>query len=126
MATQYELVDNPNELNVCYIAGGMTQVGPPTWNYSSFERMAKRLRKAGWQVISPHELHGPDEGTGHDWFMRRDVAELVKCGRIVMLRDWEQSKGARMEFDLAVGLGMDVWYEIGIDHMSDEDLESFA
>ncbi len=122
----YELVDNPNDLKITYICGPMSLVGPPTWNYPRFANMAQILRRAGWKVISPHELHSPDESDEHDWFMRRDIIELVKCGRVVMLRGWEKSKGARMEFDLAVGLGMEVLYEQDIDDMSTFELRTRA
>lgn len=126
MPTQYQLTDNPNQLGIAYVAGCMSAVGPPTWNYPRFAAMATRLRAAGWDVISPHELHSPDESDDHDWFMRRDVAELIKCGRIVMLGGWEISRGANIEYNLAKGLGMEVWYEDEINAMSYSELAAHA
>jgi hypothetical protein len=30
--------DNPSESGIIYIAGPMSSVGPPTWNYPAFSR----------------------------------------------------------------------------------------
>jgi hypothetical protein len=110
MATLYKLVDNPNDRKITYIAGPMTLVGPPTWNYPAFAAMAKRLRDLGWEVISPHELHAANETIPWDWYLRRDLRELVKCGRVVFLPDWEKSSGAQLEHYVAESLGMELIY----------------
>lgn len=45
-----------------------------------------------------------------DWYLRRDLRELVKCGRIVTLPDWEKSRGAQLEHHVAQALGMEMVY----------------
>ncbi|AAD17617.1 nucleoside deoxyribosyltransferase [Mycobacterium phage TM4] len=45
--------------DVVYIAGPMT--GYPRWNEAAFTGMAAYLRSLGHTVISPNELHEPDE-----------------------------------------------------------------
>lgn len=119
-----ELADNPNDLGVAYIAGPMSNC--PEYNYPAFEAMAKRLRGAGWQIVSPHELHPADPSKPHDWYMRRDLQALVHCGRIVMLDGWERSKGARIEHFNAVELGMKIFYQFQIDSWTDYDLVALA
>lgn len=104
----YRLTDDPNKRGITYIAGPMTLVGPPSWNYPAFEAMAKRLRDAGHEVISPHELHEPSEDVPWDWYLRRDLRELVKCGRVVLLPDFHLSRGARLERHVAESLGMEI------------------
>jgi len=104
----FRLTDNPNERKITYIAGPMSFIGPPTWNYPAFEDMAARLRAAGYEVISPHELHPPGLDVPWDWYLRRDLRELVKCGRIVLLENSHQSPGARLERFVGEKLGMEI------------------
>lgn len=91
-----------------YIAGPMT--GLADFNRPAFRMMADRLRRKGYRVVNPAELPGETLNNPWDWYMRRDLAELVKCDGIVLLPGWEQSKGARLEHHVAVTLGMTVTY----------------
>ena len=106
---KYRLTDDPNSRGITYIAGPMSLVGPPSWNYPAFEDMAARLRDAGYEVIAPNELHEPDENLPWDWYLRRDLRELVKCGRVVLLEDAHLSSGARLERHVAEALGMEIF-----------------
>ncbi len=38
--------------------------------------------------------------------MRADIALLVQCDMIYMLRGWELSKGAKLEHDVATSCGI--------------------
>lgn len=91
-----------------YIAGPMT--GHDEFNYPAFADAAARLRAAGFDVVSPHEVN-PLDGTERtwDWYMRRDIAELVTCDAVAVLPGWETSKGATLETHIAEALGMNVW-----------------
>jgi hypothetical protein len=42
--------------------------------------------------------------------MREDIRELTKCQMIYMLKGWENSRGARIEFRLAQELDMTTLY----------------
>ncbi len=44
-------------------------------------------------------------------YMRQDLKMLLKCRSILMLRGWEGSKGATLEYQVADTLGMEVLYE---------------
>ena len=51
-----------------------------------------------------------------DWreHMRADIANLVCCGYIYMLKGWELSKGAKLELDVASSCGIKVLFEIAL------------
>lgn len=108
---------------VLYIAGPMR--GVAWFNYPMFDRVAKELRDAGNEVISP-----ADEDRKHDGFdpyanpshanpdactfpktmdfgktVRRCLDAVLRCDEIVLLPGWENSNGAVAELTLAMWLG---------------------
>lgn len=95
-----------------YIAGPMSHY--PDHNYPAFNDMAARLRAAGLTVINPAEIH-PDTTHPWDWYLRRDLAEIVKCSRVVFLDGWTGSRGARLEHKVASGLGLELVYPGDVD-----------
>jgi hypothetical protein len=117
---------------VLYIAGPMR--GIAWFNYPMFDRVAKELREAGNEVISP-----ADEDRLHDGFnpyanpahahpdactfpktmdfsntVRRCLEAVLRCDEIVLLPGWENSNGAVAELTLAMWLGKRV-REVRID-----------
>lgn len=44
-------------------------------------------------------------------YMKADLEILLKCHTIVMLKGWENSKGARLEYEIAEATGMEIVYE---------------
>lgn len=91
-----------------YIAGPMA--GRLNYNYPAFHAAAERLRGEGYEVINPAELNGMDEG--REVCMRRDIGELITCDAIYLLEDWQFSRGANLEREIAEQCGMEVLYEI--------------
>lgn len=96
------------EAEITYIAGPMT--GYHDWNIPAFAGVAARMRAAGFTTVNPHELHDANLGKPWDWYLRRDLAELVKCQRIVLLPGWADSRGATVEHHVAKALGLEVIY----------------
>lgn len=84
-----------------YISGPMT--GLPDFNYPAFHRMAAKFRAAGFEVENPAENPGFDDWAG---YMRHALTQLLTCDAILMLDGWENSRGAKIERDLALTLGM--------------------
>lgn len=106
-----------------YVSGPMT--GRPDLNRQLFARVADRWRSRGLDVINPHEIDFPAvwatlrpgsafRGRWRD-FMLVDLAVLLTCRAIVMLPGWEQSPGARLEYDTAQALGLVIF--------ADDDIE---
>ena len=88
--------------------------GYPEYNYPAFHAKAAELRAQGREVISPAELHPADPAVAWDWYLRRDLAELVKCTHLVLLTGWHNSRGAKLEEHVAGALGMHITYPTGM------------
>ena len=97
-----------------YCSGPMT--GYKKANNPAFDRAAKRLRKKGFKVLSPPEedlkkfKKIPENPTPEFWqkVLRRDLKDMLRCDSIHLLKGWEKSKGATLEYMLAKELGMKV------------------
>jgi hypothetical protein len=81
--------------------------GLPEFNYPAFNAAAAQLRAAGFHVENPAENPVP-ECKSWQGYMRLAVIQLATCDRIVTLPGWQDSRGARVEVDLGIALGMDV------------------
>lgn len=90
-----------------YISGPISNI--PEGNKPSFLAAAEALEARHENVITinPHDnglpSHAPWEA-----HMRADIRMLLECKSVAMLPGWHNSKGARLERDIAIGLGMDV------------------
>ena len=94
-----------------YIAGPMT--GLPQSNYPAFHAAAAMLRTEGHHVENPAENPEPACGTWQG-YMRMALKQLADCDAIHLLPGWERSRGARIEFDLAKGLGLEIQGAAGL------------
>lgn len=89
---------------IYYIAGPMTNY--EQYNYPLFEQAAEYVRdQTGAFVVSPHELDHGDYGVlgSIPWeeYVRTDLENLLGCTAIVLLPKWEDSRGARLEEQVA-------------------------
>ena len=94
-------------MTAIYLSGPMT--GIPEFNFPAFTAACEALRAAGHEVVSPHEL---ESSTGHPWdyYLRHDlIAMLTHCNSIALLPGWYDSKGAKLEFHVALTLGFTVY-----------------
>lgn len=88
-----------------YISGPMS--GLPDFNRPAFNAEAARLRALGYDVVNPAELN-PDPSATWVHCMRVDIRELTTCAAISLLPGWEQSRGAKLEWQIAEALGLKV------------------
>lgn len=71
--------------------------------------------------ITPHEHEGDCPGNTSSagesnehmsgCYMRNDIIEMLKCDGILLLKGWEHTAGARVEFTVAQACGLDIFYE---------------
>jgi hypothetical protein len=75
-------------------------VGLPNFYRSQFHAVADVLRSRGFDVFNQAEQPVP----GDDWvlYMRQDVCGLMACDMVVLLPDWETSRGTMIETFLFV------------------------
>jgi hypothetical protein len=90
-----------------YIAGKMT--GLPDNGYPAFNEAATALRAAGFHVENPAENPMPPCGGTWLGWMRQAIPQLMTCDAVVLLPNWEDSRGARTEYQLAVNVGLPIW-----------------
>lgn len=92
-----------------YISGKITGV-PLEESNIKFGLIEFLLNKAGHVAVNPMKLnHSHDQAW--ESFMKVDIAELMTCDAIYMLKDWHESKGACIEHTLATYLGISVYFE---------------
>lgn len=86
-----------------YLSGPMT--GVEEHNFPLFNKIARELRHKGLEVVNPAE-HPPQQS----WedYLRYDIRLLIDCNFIVLLPGWEGSRGAKLEYHVAAGLGLKV------------------
>ena len=110
-----------------YLAGPMS--GIPQFNFPEFDRVTTRLRDRGYTVISPAELDRPevreasmasltgtplhefdDEADTWGDFLSRDVKLVAdSCNSVILLPNWQGSKGARLEAFVAMQCGYPIF-----------------
>lgn len=88
-----------------YVAGPMT--GLPDLNFPAFHEAAAQLRAMGYEVVNPAEIN-IDPSAGWLECMRADIRELVTCDAVYLLPGWQGSRGARLERQIADGLGLGI------------------
>lgn len=88
-----------------YLAGPMS--GIKDFNYPAFNAEAARLRSLGHEVENPAENTPPPCGT---WagYMRGAIVRMLTCDCIATLPGYRDSRGARIEVDLAGRLSIPV------------------
>ena len=88
-----------------YIAGPMS--GCEDYNYPAFMAAQKVLEALGYEVENPAS-GGQVEGWKWTDYMRRGIAQLVTCDGVAMLPGWRESRGARIERQLALDIKLAV------------------
>lgn len=94
-----------------YLAGPMS--GLPDLNFPLFHAEAARLRGLGYDIVNPAEIN-VDPAAGWSACMRADIAQLVTCDGLALLPNWPQSIGAKLEYQIAITLGMLVFLAQGL------------
>ncbi|MBQ2395648.1 MAG: DUF4406 domain-containing protein [Bacteroidales bacterium] len=92
-----------------YISGPITG----TKDYMSrFSTAHLSLARQGYSVVNPAMVNAMlPEDTTYDEYMAMSFAMLDMCDSVYMLDGWQNSKGAKMEFERAVKNGLNIIYQ---------------
>ena len=91
---------------IIYIAGPMA--GLKNENRPVFAEAAETLRSMGYVVLNPAVL---PTGMPRERYMPICLAMLEQADAIYLLRGWEDSRGAAVEYLLAAYQGKEILYE---------------
>ena len=92
-----------------YVSGPITG----TKDYiARFSIASLRLESKGYSVVNPAMVNAMlPKDTTYDEYMAMSFAMMDLCDGIYMLDGWENSKGAKMEFERAVKNGLNIIYQ---------------
>ncbi len=79
----------------------------------AFGQAERFLSLKGFDPVNPFKNGLPEEAHWRE-HMRADIALLLGCDYIYMLKDWELSKGAKQELDVASSCGIKVLFEVAL------------
>jgi hypothetical protein len=98
------------KLNKIYISGQITGLTFAD-AYSNFEFAEKYINSLTNHIsVNPMKLeHAHDQSW--ESFMLEDIKALFFCDGIYMLKNWEQSKGAKIERSIALEMGIEIIYQ---------------
>lgn len=94
-----------------YIAGPMS--GLPDFNYPAFFAAEEQLKAAGYEAENPARNELPAERADEPmWrtFMRMSLVQISRVDGLALLPGWGDSKGARLEQEIGLKLGLHVRY----------------
>lgn len=97
-----------------YLSGPMS--GLREENYPAFDAVADRLKAAGFRVVNPAHLGRQmrakmRETPTWDHYMRMSIVGMMVADVVLFLDGWENSKGAKIERELAMRLDMPLYYD---------------
>lgn len=87
-----------------YVIGPVT--GRENLNREAFENAKERLWDAGYDVLIPHDVVPPD--ASHEQAMRLSIKAMLGCGGVAALTDWDESRGAKLEREVAIACGLEI------------------
>ncbi len=90
-----------------YITGKVSDLPEEQWR-EKFDRAAEGSRSSGHRVLYPASI-GP-EGDDHETVLRNRIKMMLGCDEVHFLPCWQECRGAQLERDIAVRLGMTVVY----------------
>ena len=94
-----------------YISGPITGTTDYMERFQKAEEFLKELSPDA-DVINPAKVSANlPESTGYEDYMKLSLCLLEMCDVIYMMKGWDDSKGALLEFQYAKAMGQGILYE---------------
>lgn len=94
-----------------YISGKIT--GLETAKAISIFNKAENTIKTNFpqaQIVNPFTIPH-NHNLSWESYMKEDIKHMMDCDSIYMLKNYKESKGALIEYDLAIKLGFNILFE---------------
>lgn len=93
-------------------------------NIKKAGKIAQQLWDEGFTVFCPHTntAHFSHESTPYEGYIEGDLVLVARCDAIVMIEDWQKSKGALIEKERAELLNLPVF---DLETQSIKDIKDF-
>jgi nucleoside 2-deoxyribosyltransferase len=83
--------------------------------YQKFQLAEQKLSELGYEVVNPMTIEHDHDKTW-EAYMKNDIKAMCDCDTIFMLDNWRESRGATIELNLAIQLGLSVLHETSFQH----------
>jgi hypothetical protein len=93
-------------MKIVYISGRITGL-PESEAIENFNKAETALLEKGYTVVNPIKINHDHDKTWES-YMKEDIKAMCSCDCIYMIDGWEQSRGAKIEYQLAKDLGMEL------------------
>ena len=96
-----------------YISGKISglNLAVAAQNFEEAESLLKqRYSKYEVNPVNPMKIKHKENASWED-YMKEDIGALLQCDGIFMLKNWSESKGARVEYAIARELKLPIFYE---------------
>jgi hypothetical protein len=103
------MINNKSNKKLCYIGGKMT--GLPDFGYPLFYAAEPNVIKLGYTPVNPARNFDGDQTLPYEAYMHKSLRQLMDCQAIYLLDGWQDSRGAKIEYDIASALGLDIIYQ---------------
>ena len=87
-----------------YLSGPMANIAD--LNFPAFDKARDICLACGYEVVSPADLERNRSPRSYKENLRDDFRHLLECDQILMLKGWQHSNGARVEFVIAKAIGL--------------------
>lgn len=110
-----DLIDGYDAVPLLYLVGSFTSI-PESKKNEKFKEASDIALEAwykGWSVISPHKnCYGfnPDDNMDYETWLIALASQIGRCDVVLVLPDWEESEGVKMEIQFARYLNIPVVY----------------
>lgn len=106
----------PERKKLIYVAGKYTEPDAFTTQQNIYKAflMHHAVLEAGFASFSPHMNHAnmDCDKVGYDEIMNNCIEIMRRCDAVLFLDNWEQSKGAKIEKELAEEYEIPIYFSL--------------